>query len=1078
MNKKGTRLLAVLAAGIIAVGTTAGIDSFPRAVAATATESYCAPRQGNETGLGTVWLYEAEKVQSSSSLTSGNFIPMIKNNVGNYEGTAGNKATIRINESENKAAYPMAATIEENAVLTFVSPRVGTVCLDEVSAKLDGWNPDEFDGVGLSIYKDGEKIWPTDADRRLVTDSPVTVDAIADIEVAQGTKLRFIADIGKVGGTQWGDTVIWPVSLTLSYERGVRPTETQSYTAPQPGSTTQQDALWSYEGEAIIPNSGQYSSGQFTPMVKQEDGTYIGSAANYPAKAGEPWEGAYLLKPHVEENAVRTFTVPKEGTISIGASTASLPNWDAAWDGVGIAIYKDTTKLWPIDTVHQVVQNTAVSVPAVQNIAVTEGSKIRFVADVGSATEWGDNLIWPVSLTLTSDVDLGPVETRTYTAPKYGAQYGLDTRWLYEAETFIAGEEPHSGAFSRMARQNTVTEGGAYYQGTGVNWGAKVVFEKEAYKLQPNAEQNAVLTFVSPGYGTVTLPQTQVIRHAGEADENDGAGIAVYLNEQKIWPEDAAHQLIDNRLGNRYTVPALSDIEVAEGDRLRFIVDLGPAGGNEWCDDVDWPASVVYTGSNAVEDAKTDDPEIAAPPEPEPGEEDNSGFGQAQYQAPGQGELKWEDVWLYEYETKTDAGAFTGVFLPMTVDLNGDRLAYGTEKATDFQAGLHAQALFFTEKKDGYLTYPVQPGDTQNASITFIAPKNGVVKIPAATVKRFGGVASCDGDGAGLRILVDGRQVWPAQGETALVSNDNHNQLTVPEITDIVVEMDSIIRFVVDRGEANNWCDAVMWPAAVTYTKSDGEEEEIPDPDNHPDKAATVFHAPTLEKPSLGLVWRYEFETLTAGGDLYSGMFGDMVKKITDYGLYQGARQFDEKAQALVLKQAGAALPMRPGTEQNAILTFVAPRAGVIDIQAGEAVRHGGGIVQGDGAGLSIIQDRNQQLWPEGGTTLLLNNENGNRTSVPAINGIQVEEGTLISFVVDIGTVGGTNLNDDVVWPVEIRYQTEKEPDPEPGPQPTPDPEPESPQTGVPAAVLPVMTASAAALLLPLCRRKNRKQTQ
>lgn len=251
----------------------------------------------------------------------------------------------------------------------------------------------------------------------------------------------------------------------------------------------------------------------------------------------------------------------------------------------------------------------------------------------------------------------------------------------------------------------------------------------------------------------MSLPETTVIRHGGAQDANDGAGLSIYLNDRKIWPEEAAHQLVDAGMGNRFTVPAIEAVEVAEGDALRFIVDLGPTGGNEWCDDVDWPASVTYTGSRADAADKVEDPVISEPTPPDPGEDDNSAFEAAEYKAPGEGELKWPDVWQFAYETRAENGAATGTFAPMTVDLNGDRLAYGTDKAADFSAALHAQALFFTEKKDGYLTYPVQPGDTQNAAITFIAPKEGVIKIPQATVKRFGGVASCDGDGAALRIL-------------------------------------------------------------------------------------------------------------------------------------------------------------------------------------------------------------------------------------------------------------------------------------------------------------------------------------
>lgn len=1067
MEIPGKRLLAGALAALIAGGGAAAVQPVPRARAAsrTVTETYASPRHGNETGLGTVWLYEAEKIQSSQSLTSGQYIAMTKDANGNYVGEAGNKATIRVNESQNKAAYPMAATIEENAVLTFAAPRAGTISVAETAARLDGWNPADFDGAGLSVYKDGERIWPAEGDNPVVTDTPVTVPALPDIAVEAGDKLRFVVDIGRVGGTQWGDTVIWPVTLSLSYEKGGRPTESKTYASPTPSHPDGQDTLWLYEGETVPV--GSYFSGNFAPMTKQADGTYLGSAPNYKAKAGIQWDDGYLLKPNVEENAVRTFVVPQAGTVSIAASTASLAAWNDAWDGVGVAIYKDTTKLWPTDSDHKIAGSAPVAVPALADIAVEEGTKIRFVADVGGANEWGDELLWPVSLTLTSEADLGPIGTQTYTAPQYGAQYGLGTRWVYEAETFAAGSAPHSGVFSLMAKQDTVTEGGPYYLGQGATWGAKLVFEKASYKLQPNAEQNAVLTFISPGYGQVSLPETTVTRHGGAQDANDGAGLSIYLNDQKIWPADAEHQLVDASMGNRFTVPAIEAVEVEEGDALRFIVDLGPTGGNEWCDDIDWPASVTYTGSRADAADKVEDPIISEPTPPDPGEDDNSAFEAAEYKAPGEGELKWPDVWLFEYETRAEDGAATGTFTPMTVDLNGDRLAYGTDKAADFSAALHAQALFFTEKKDGYLTYPIQPGNTQNAAITFIAPKEGVIKIPQATVKRYGGVASCDGDGAALRILVDGRQVWPAEGETALVSNANHNTLTIPEIPDVAVNMDTTVRFVVDMGEANNWCDAVMWPAAVTYTKSAEDDKDPTDIEEQ--KKAMEFHSPTLENPALGIVWKYEYEDIAGRSELYSGVFGDMVKKTTDLGLYQGNRQLDEAAHALVLKKEGA-LPMRPGADQNAILTFVAPRAGTLNILATEAVRAGGG----DGTGLSIILNRNQQLWPGDGAAFLLDDAGGNRAAVPAITGLQVEEGDLISFVADIGKVGGDNQGDEVVWPITIRYDEPEQPE-DPGDSSAPEDD-GSPDTGAAAAALPLALAAAGAGLLLAARGGHKRR--
>lgn len=89
-------------------------------------------------------------------------------------------------------------------------------------------------------------------------------------------------------------------------------------------------------------------------------------------------------------------------------------------------------------------------------------------------------------------------------------------------------------------------------------------------------------------------------------------------------------------MGNRFTVPAIEAVEVEEGDALRFIVDLGPTGGNEWCDDIDWPASVTYTGAAPTRRTRWRIRSSPSPPRPHPGEDDNSAFEAAEYKAPGQ----------------------------------------------------------------------------------------------------------------------------------------------------------------------------------------------------------------------------------------------------------------------------------------------------------------------------------------------------------------------------------------------------------------------------------------------------------
>ena len=122
MEIPGKRLLAGALAALIAAvavgGITTGADAleFIMAGAAavqvgTVTETYASPRHGNETGLGTVWLYEAEKIQSSQSLTSGQYIAMTKDANGNFDCTIKSSETIRLSVSGRPSSVTTSPSV-------------------------------------------------------------------------------------------------------------------------------------------------------------------------------------------------------------------------------------------------------------------------------------------------------------------------------------------------------------------------------------------------------------------------------------------------------------------------------------------------------------------------------------------------------------------------------------------------------------------------------------------------------------------------------------------------------------------------------------------------------------------------------------------------------------------------------------------------------------------------------------------------------------------------------------------------------------------------------------------------------
>lgn len=158
---------------------------------------------------------------------------------------------------------------------------------------------------------------------------------------------------------------------------------------------------------------------------------------------------------------------------------------------------------------------------------------------------------------------------------------------------------------------------------------------------------------------------------------------------------------------------------------------------------------------------------------------------------------------------------------------------------------------------------------------------------------------------------------------------------------------------------------------------------------------------------------------------------------------------------------------MRPGVNQNAILTFVAPRAGTLNILATEAVRAGGG----DGRACPSSSTGTSSSGPATARPSCWMTAAATARRCPPSPGLQVEEGDLISFVADIGRAGGDNQGDEVVWPVTIRYD---EPE-QPGDSSVPE-DGGSPGTGVAAATLPLALTGAGAGLLLAARGGHKRR--
>lgn len=146
-------------------------------------------------------------------------------------------------------------------------------------------------------------------------------------------------------------------------------------------------------------------------------------------------------------------------------------------------------------------------------------------------------------------------------------------------------------------------------------------------------------------------------------------------------------------------------------------------------------------------------------------------------------------------------------------------------------------------QSEGYKNYSVLPGDMaiyksyhdtypskilaagyiyavlEDIAITFTSPEAGTLTIDESVVRHwpyYDDPAQDAGDGILIYILHNDKQIWPKDGKQLVDKNLSPiSTFTVPEIQDIQVKKGDKIRFCVNRGANNEWCDDTMWNPVV-----------------------------------------------------------------------------------------------------------------------------------------------------------------------------------------------------------------------------------------------------------------------
>lgn len=448
-------------------------------------------------------------------------------------------------------------------------------------------------------------------------------------------------------------------------------------------------------------------------------------------------------------------------------------------------------------------------------------------------------------------------------------------------------------------------------------------------------------------------------------------------------------------------------------------------------------------------------------------------------------------LWIYEHSTDKNTD-----FAPMAESEAGDAV-YDSEHATDVIAKIANPwntALFLVPGYTGAIS--------RNAVMAFVVPADGIADIAETTVVRnYGEVdAGIMDSSVEIAVYLNDTKIWPEGTEWAAITAHltPANTLTVPAIEGIEVSANDKIRFVANMGETStvNWTDYTEWQVNIELA-----EVAIPVIPDYSSWNVFEYERPGVDRTDdIGSIWNYEYST---------GKNTDFTPMVSTTGTHlflsdYPTDTYEVPAQAMITNPWNTVFFLAPGyyvidenqyESINAVMTFVSPYSGVVNIDPSEVVRNYGmndaGIM--DSTVEIAVYHNNTKIWPAGAgwAEITQYSDPVQTLSVPAIEDILVEEGDMVRFVVNFGEASTVNWTDYTDWPVSLKLHTldavptqAPDPDPtadvtqEPDVTETPDPTiteiPENPSTNDNnRTTIVIITLAAAAILTTLKVRTN-----
>lgn len=832
--------------------------------------------------------------------------------------------------------------------------------------------------------------------------------------------------------------------------------------------------------DPTLPDIPLKKKGRFIYGGLMSDGKYTGITSGY------NWENASAL----------TFTAPKSGTVKLyDPNNGNIQPWmyheygttavidlntlreeNGKKELAGIAVYKNNEKIWPLNEEYKTITRDSrlLEFPKISDIEVEKGDKLRIV--IIPLYENRGYFEMNASVKYTAYAE----ELPSYSAAQCveeaidNGAFDDTSAWIYTGRRLKQNSESgeyeavgnriypklHEGKYDSDTINDALIKRLLMSDISTDNNAGLAVKDNAVYTYVGYAKNGleAALTFVAPYTGKIKItdPYNVGITSAGTAAPwytmHDGAkkvGIAVYKNNEKIWPETEDYRIL---IGDEWVdgkkiageigidFPQLGELEVQAGDEISIAI---------------LPITLNWGYFKLAPEAWYTE---LAENQPEKKTVLRYSAYESVAKALESGKLDENSVWQFDaaptYPNKNGMGEVGGkwVTLPVAEGTSSDK---NISKKYPQWLNYGNTGMALTAYKNNLIMSAGASGPDYAVSAVFVAPKTGKIRLYDREIGMIGSA----GIGApfytlnetdkiaGIAIYKNDEKIWPADvdsyklrgtynRDTKEYDYSNEYEITFPSIEELDVTEGDRIRVCVIPVK-NKWLFVRCAPVAE-YTYVD-ESYVVPEKEDEKKPVATYdsvsYIKSATEKKSLaGSAWTLQairnVNSDNVGEDMIPGdLFNtnsELILKRMTFGSslfpYEWFNIPDSSLAVTVTDADRLMIPVGSYTSRGytvwPALTFKAPKTGVVrlhaaDYSAGIAAAPASApyymlqqdIDPDEGGNYPIVIYRNStQIWPTKGenNTLSLSQRN---IPFPELD-FQIYAGDTLRIVASGGTWG------------------------------------------------------------------------